>query len=106
LGLILHAPSEREVRAFIAGQIRPALEQVAKEFLAKGQSAQVEEGEDGAIALRSETEGARDFVYGVSVASHPVAVLSPMATGKPELRFEARTYFSTGGRGYDVMAMT
>jgi choline/glycine/proline betaine transport protein len=106
LGLILHAPTEPEVRTFIAEQIHPALAQVAKEFLARGQDAQVEEGEDGAIALRSGTEGLRDFVYGVLVASHPVAVLSSMAAGKPETRYEARTYFSTGERGYDVMGMT
>lgn len=106
LGLILHAPTEPEVRTFIAEQIHPALAQVAKEFLARGQDAQVEEGEDGAIAFRSGTEGLRDFVYGVLVASHPVAVLSSMAAGKPETRYEARTYFSTGERGYDVMGMT
>jgi len=106
LGLILHAPTEREVRAFIAGQVRPALEQVARELLARGQESRVEDGDDGAVALRYETEGARDFVYGVAVASHPIAVLAPLDTRKPDHRYEARTYFSTGGRGYDVMGMT
>lgn len=106
LGMILHAPTEREVRGYLAGRVRPALEQVARELQLIGREAHVEDGEEGAVALRSQAEGARDFVYGVSLASHPLAVLSPLATGKPELRYEARTYFATGERGYDVMGMT
>ena len=105
LGLMLRAPREADVRSFIADQVRPALGQVAKELTARGRPANVEEGENGTIALRSGAEGVRDFVYGVAVASHPIPVLSPMATGKPEMRFEARTYFSSGSRGYDVMGM-
>src|SRR5690606_35140639 len=92
LGLMLRAPREGEVRAFIADQVRPALDQVAGELSARGRPALVEEGEGGAIALRSNSQGIRDFVYGVAVATHPIAVLSPMAAGKPEMRFEARTY--------------
>ena len=105
LALMLKAPSEREIKAFIAGQVRPALEQVAKELTNRGRAAHVEEDENGAVALRAPAEGMRDFVYGVSLASHPVAILSPLATGKPDQRYEARTYFSSGNRGYDVMGL-
>ncbi len=105
LGHMLRAPREGEVRAFITTQVRAALEQVARELSARGRPTHIEEGENGAIALRAQSEGVRDFVYGVAVASHPLAVLSPMAAGKPEMRFEARTYFSSGSRGYDVMGM-
>ncbi len=105
LALILKAPSKREVETFIAGQVRPALEQVAQELTNRGRTASVEETEDGSIALRAPAEGVRDFVYGVSLASHPVAVLSHLAAGKPEQRYEARTYFSSGTRGYDVMGL-
>ncbi len=105
LGLMLRAPGEADVRFFIARQVRPALEQVAKELTSRGRPAVVQKADNGAIALRSDSEGVRGFVYGVAVASHPLAVLSPMAAGKPEVRFEARTYFSSGNRGYDVMGM-
>lgn len=105
LSLILKAPSEAEVQRFIDKEVRPALDQVAAELTARGRPTSVQAAEDSSTSLRSPAEGMRDFVYGVSVASHPVATLSPLATGKPEKRFEARTYFSSGNRGYDVMGM-
>lgn len=52
--------------------------------------------------LRAPTEGARDFVYGVSMVQNRMASISPLRS-KTEYRFEARTYFSDGSRGYDVM---
>lgn len=105
LGLILKAPSKAEVQSFIVSQVRPALDKVAAELTSRGRPTSLETDDDGAIALRSPAEGVRDFVYGVSVASHPLATFSPLATGKREMRFEARTYFSSGSRGYDVMGM-
>jgi choline/glycine/proline betaine transport protein len=104
LALILHAPTEAEVDGFIATQVRPALDQVAKELSTRGRPSSVVEEEGGAIALRSPAEGVRDFIYGVSRSAQPVATFSPLA-GKSEYRHEARTYFSSGSRGYDIMGM-
>ncbi|WP_230534373.1 BCCT family transporter [Microvirga roseola] len=105
LALILHAPTEAEVDEFIATQVRPALDQVARELTSRGRTAHVVEEDGGAIALRSPAEGVRDFLYGVSRSAQPLAIFSPLAAGKPEYRHEARTYFSSGGRGYDIMGM-
>lgn len=105
LGLMLRAPRQPEVQRFIDTQVQSALRQVADELTARGRPTTIEQAEDGSVSLRSPAEGVRDFVYGVSLASHPLAVLSPMAAGKPEMRYEARTYFSSGSRGYDVMGM-
>ncbi|MBM1170602.1 BCCT family transporter [Microvirga arabica] len=104
LALILHAPTEAEVGEFITTQVRPALEQVAGELSSRGRTSHVVEEDGGAIALRSPADGVRDFVYGVSRSAQPVATFSPLA-GKPDYRYEARTYFSSGGRGYDIMGM-
>jgi choline/glycine/proline betaine transport protein len=104
LALILHAPTEAEVDRFIAAQVRPALDQVARELSARGRTSHVTEEDSGAIALRSPAEGMRDFIYGVSRSAQPMATFSPLS-GKPECRYEARTYFSSGGRGYDIMGM-
>jgi choline/glycine/proline betaine transport protein len=104
LALILHAPTEAEVDEFIATQVRPALDQVARELCARGRPSSVVEEDGGAIALRSPAEGVRDFVYGVSRSAQPVATFSPLAR-KSEYRHEARTYFSSGSRGYDIMGM-
>jgi choline/glycine/proline betaine transport protein len=105
LALILHAPTEAEVDAFIATQVRPALDQVAKELSSRGRPAHVMDEDGGAIALRSPADGVRDFIYGVTRSAQSVAVLSPLAAGKPDYRHEARTYFSSGGRGYDIMGL-
>ena len=104
LALILHAPTEAEVDRFIATQVRPALDQVARELSARGRPAQVADEDGGAIALRSPAEGVRDFIYGVSRSAQPMATFL-LDAGKPEYRYEARTYFSSGGRGYDIMGM-
>lgn len=104
LGLILHAPTEAEVKKFIAMEARPALEQVAKELSNRGRATHVLDEDNGAVALRSPADGVRDFVYGVGPSSQRLASISPLRA-KPEFRFEARTYFSSGGRGYDVMGM-
>lgn len=106
LALILHAPTKAEVDGFIVRQVRPALDQVARELSARGRPSHVVEEEGGAIALRSPAEGVRDFIYGVSRSAQPMATLSPLDAGKPEYRYEARTYFSSGGRGYDIMGMS
>ena len=106
LALMLQAPTETQVQAFIGTTVRPALEQVAAELSARGRQSQVVEEDGGAVALRSPAQGVRDFVYGVRLASHPQAAFSAMAAARPEFRYEARTYFSSGGRGYDVMGMS
>ena len=102
---VLRAPGQRDVDQFLSKEVRPALEQVAGELTARGRSAEVVDEEGGAIALRAPAEGMRDFVYGVSTTSQPLASLVPLGAGQPERRYEARTYFSSGGRGYDIMGM-
>ena len=47
----------------------------------------------------------RDFVYGVQPASHRLPAFSALEAAQEELRFEARTFFSDGSRGYDLMGM-
>ncbi|HEX2528552.1 MAG TPA: BCCT family transporter [Geminicoccus sp.] len=106
LALILHAPTKADVDKFIMTQARPALDQVASELSSRGRLSHVAEEEGGAIALRSPATGVRDFVYGVSCSVQPVAVFAPVVAGKPEYHYEARTYFSSGGRGYDIMGMS
>src|SRR5690606_19604757 len=105
LALMMRTPSRTDVENFIGLEVRPALEQVARELTSRDRPAFVEADEVGTIALRCPSEGVRDFIYGVSVASLPVANFAPLAAGRTEQRYEARTYFSSGGRGYDIMGL-
>lgn len=106
LGLMLHAPSEKETLAFIQKDVKPALEQVARELTERGREAFVEEEESGAIALTSPAEDMRNFVYGVAPASQKLPAFSAFDAARSGLRYEARTQFSSGSRGYDIMGMT
>lgn len=107
LALILHAPTEREVAEHIARSVLPALRNVAAELRSRGQEAAViEGGADGAVVLKVPSDRSRDFVYGVQPSSRQVAAFSVPETASPGLCFEARTFFSDGSMGYDLMGMT
>lgn len=107
LALMLQAPRAEDVRAFIANEATEALEQVADELSKRGREARVEQVEgDGAVALVAPAEGLRDFVYGIMPATSPLAAYTAYEAARPEVRHEARTYFSDGSRGYDAMGMT
>ena len=106
LSLMMHAPSEKEIHTFIQSNVKPALEQVAKELTDRGREAFVEDGEAGAIALTSPAEDMRDFVYGVAPVSQKLPAFSAFEAAGSGLRYEARTQFSSGSKGYDIMGMT
>ncbi len=106
LSLILHAPTQREVATFIAGPAKDALNAVTTELNNRGRETVVVTEDNGAIALRSTAEGTRDFIYGIMPVAQHIPAFSTLGVGKPNLRHEARTYFSSGGRGYDVMGFT
>ncbi len=103
LSSILHTPTQKEVERFIKQDVRIALDKVAHELNARGRETNVADEAEG-VALRSPAEDVRDFVYGVSLTPKRLASISPLRT-KPEYSFEARTYFSSGERGYDIMGM-
>ncbi|WMT91810.1 BCCT family transporter [Pelagibacterium sp. H642] len=106
LAMMLKAPTAREVDAFIEREIPPALDAVKAELEKRGRTASVDRNaETGAVALTMPAEGVRDFVYGVQRAEHKLPAFSAYEATLPELRYEARTYFSDGSRGYDIMGL-
>ncbi|MGV2981427.1 BCCT family transporter [Camelimonas sp. ID_303_24] len=106
LSLIVNTPDADDVAAFIDGQATPALESVAEELTRRGRPARVERGEGAIVSLVAAAEGVRDFVYGVQVAEHRLPGLTMLDTRDADVRHEARTYFSDGSRGYDIMGLT
>lgn len=105
LALILHAPTEKEVENFIQRDARGALQQVASELEKAGRAATVAE-EGGVVTLTAPADGVRDFIYGVMPVSQRLPAFSAGNAASIEHRYEARTFFSNGARGYDVMGMT
>jgi choline/glycine/proline betaine transport protein len=107
LALILNAPQRGEVQEFIERVTRPALVKVAEELTSRGRPAEVSYSEtSGAAVLTVPADGVRDFVYGVQHAAHRLPAFSAYDAAKMDSRHEARTYFSDGSRGYDIMGMT
>jgi choline/glycine/proline betaine transport protein len=107
LGLILSTPGRPEIQHFIASAARPALDAVAAEMTRRARAARVEQdGETGAVALTVAAEGVRDFVYGVEIAEHKLPAFTAHEAARMGLRYEARTYFSDGSRGYDIMGLS
>lgn len=106
LGLMLKAPTEPEVARFIADVAAPALGKVAEEMERRGRGAVVESGDEGSsIWLTVPASGVRDFLYGVRLVSHRLPAFSALEAAQGDQRFEARTFFSDGSRGYDLMGM-
>lgn len=106
LSLILHAPTKQEVTNFITGPAQAALNAVTTELNNRGRETIVVTEDNGGIALRSTADGTRDFVYGIVPVAQKIPAFSTLGVGKPNFRHEARTYFSSGGKGYDVMGFT
>jgi len=104
---MLKAPTPKEVDDFIDNTVAPALEAVAAELSKRGRQAAVEKNaETGAQTLTAPAEGMRDFVYGVQRTEHKLPPLSAYEASRMQSRYEARTFFSDGSRGYDLMGMS
>ncbi|WP_246050449.1 BCCT family transporter [Asticcacaulis tiandongensis] len=105
LALALKTPDEDEVARFINSTVCTSLEAVAAELTLKDRPAMVT-CENGTVTLISAAEGMRDFVYGVQLASHKLPAFSASEASNMGMRYEARTFFSDGSSGYDVMGMS
>ncbi|MFZ5738697.1 MAG: BCCT family transporter [Pseudomonadota bacterium] len=107
LGLILNAPTEAEVGEHIKVVVTPALDEVRRELDHQGRRSIVTRSEtDHSVSLNVPAEGVRDFVYGVRPVAYRLPAFSPAEATHSGFRYEARTFFSDGSRGYDVMGMT
>ncbi|RED38303.1 choline/glycine/proline betaine transport protein [Rhodopseudomonas thermotolerans] len=107
LGLILNAPTEAEVGEHIKVVVTPALDEVRRELEHQGRRSIVTRSEtDHSVSLNVPAEGVRDFVYGVRPVAYRLPAFSPAEATHSGFRYEARTFFSDGSRGYDVMGMT
>ena len=110
LGFILHTPGREDVERFLTQVARPALESVTQEMRRRGLAATVEPDGDGGIALTIPSDQVRSFVYGLRPQSHLLAAFTAAEAARTEQRrarrWEARTWFSDGSRGYDTLGFT
>src|SRR5690606_35854000 len=102
-------PGRKEVLEFLQGQVRPALEDVARELEAQGVQAQVERDDEvgGRAWLRVGHGEEMDFFYSVHVEAYdpPSFVLEDprrRRRGDPH-GYRAAVHLREGGQGYDLM---
>ncbi|KQS64078.1 transporter [Rhizobium sp. Leaf371] len=111
LALALNAPSATDVSTFVDGVVQPALAAVAAELKRGDREATVQRSEEDAgtggvvVSLSVPAARVRDFVYAVAPAAQKLPAYTAFDATKMELRHEARTSFSDGSRGYDIMGM-
>jgi choline/glycine/proline betaine transport protein len=106
LALMLNVATEKEVTRFVDEKVGPALDKVAAELQSRGRPTDVVREAPGLVTLRSPASDVRDFIYGVSVQKHRVANFTTIRAGEAEFRYEARTFFSSGNSGYDIMGLS
>ncbi|GCA52022.1 high-affinity choline transport protein [Sinorhizobium sp. KGO-5] len=102
--MTLSTPDKRTVEEFLHASVLPALDALARELTRRSRPASVDrDAETGALTLTVPAEGHRDFVYGVS--EHKLPAFTAHDAPVADVRYEARTFYSDGSRGYDIMGM-
>lgn len=107
LAMTLSTPDRRAVESFMQASVLPALEAVARELTHRSRPASVaRDAQTGTLTLTAPAESHRDFVYGVQMSEHKLPAFTALEATNADVRYEARTFFSDGSRGYDIMGMT
>lgn len=103
LAQMVHPATEADVRAFLAGHVRPAMNDVVDELRARGIEAHVREAEDS-VRLVIPDASHRDFVYGVRVVAKLLPATTPRQAAEAETAIvhEPVTFFEDGREGYDI----
>jgi choline/glycine/proline betaine transport protein len=110
LASILDEPTRAEVTQFIDRIVQPALAEVCTELSRRGADVSVSRDDDEGVALTVVAAGTRNFVYRVQPVQQLAMAFSAADATRPEAKrpqvWLARTSFSDGSRGYDIMGFT
>ncbi|MEC7278068.1 MAG: BCCT family transporter [Bdellovibrionota bacterium] len=98
LNTVLSHPKKSQVLDFIKTQVKPSLEELAKEMNAKGLNVKVEEGEDY-VQLAVKKGEFDDFKYGVKARTFSVPDYVP---DDKDAYCRAEVFLLNGGQDYDV----
>ena len=108
LSTIMHTPRKEDALRFIQQTAMPAIAEVAEELKKRGLAAEVTT--DGShVKLTVTAEDKRNFVYGVQPEARRMAAFTAAAARNETVHpheWQARTVFSDGSRGYDILGMT
>ena len=106
---VVHQPGKKEVLEFLEAQVRPALEDVARELAGQGVQARVESDDEGGgrVWLRVGHGEEMDFFYSAHLQAYdpPSFVLADPRRRRREAArsYRAEVHLREGGQGYDLM---
>ncbi len=107
---LIHQPRRREVQAFLANTVRPALNEVAAELRRQGLDARVGESSDDRVWVEVGHGDEIDFWYSVHARAYepPSFVLRDTQAARQEALkyFRAEVFLREGRQGYDIMGWT
>ncbi|WP_249295853.1 choline BCCT transporter BetT [Agrococcus sp. Marseille-Q4369] len=104
-------PSERQVEQFLDRSVRPALDDVAAEFVRQGYEVDQhtvagEAGvEEPVLVVRMEAEQ-RDFQYQVAMVEAPVPMVTGRMSRETDVYYRLEVFTQTGSGGYDLVGLT
>lgn len=107
---MLSFPTFRQVRQFLEETVRPALDEVANEFIKQGYDVERSTVIDGygveEPLLRISMEEFRAFHYHVAIVEAPVPMFSGRMTRETDVYYRLEVFTQTGSGGYDLMGLT
>lgn len=103
-------PTLRQATQFLDRTVRPALNDLAAEFLKQGYDVEQSvmpnaHGIDEPV-LRVSMEAFRAFHYQVAVVEAPVPMFSGRMSRETDVYFRLEVFTQTGSGGYDLMGLT
>ena len=103
-------PSLRQVTQYLERTVRPALDEVAAEFLNQGYDV-VRDVMPNAYGveepvLRVSMESFRDFHYQVAIVEAPVPMFTGRMARETDVYYRLEVFTQTGSGGYDLMGLT
>src|SRR5690606_33127534 len=100
----------RQVKQFLERTVKPALDDLAKEFDKQGYTVErtgmMDSYDIEEPVFRVAMEGFRDFHYQVAVVEAPVPMFTGRMTRETDLYYRLEVFTQTGSGGYDLMGLT
>lgn len=108
LGRSVSFPDLAQLKRFLSGTVKPAMEEICEVLASKGFPVKIESGDEDTayLALHVDLGGELDFTYQVWPAKCRMPAFSIRATRADTHYFRAEVHLSEGGQGYDLYGYT
>ncbi|GAA4282535.1 choline BCCT transporter BetT [Brevibacterium daeguense] len=104
-------PTQKAVGQFVGRVIRPALEEVTREFIAQGYQAELKALANPETGVTEQTflvdmDDQRSFQYQVAAVEAPVPMFGGRMSRETDVYYRLEVFTHTGSEGYDLMGLS